>query len=328
MILNKAGSVRHSDEVVTALEATGIPVLGVLPRDAGIEAPSRHLGLVPVAERPDATAALDRLAGQIADPRRPDPGAVDRLLRAPARRRPPGTRRGCPVSAPRTPSTDRPTGGGGGRRTRLHLPVRRDRPSCCPRPGCDPVIFDPAHRRGAAGRNGRDLPGWWVPRGARPRAGRQRHHDRRRCGRRSRRACRRWPSAPDCCTCAARVDGVPMVGAIDADAAMSPKLTLGYRTAVADHDHLLGADRPPGDRARVPPDHGDAERRRRAGVAARRGRRRLLAGPGRHRRPDAARVLPAHPLGRAPDAGGPLRRRRPRVRQPRTDRDFWSSSTN
>ena len=67
MIVNKAGSVRHSDEVVRALEATGIPVLGVLPRDAGIEAPSRHLGLVPVAERPEATAALDRLAGQIAE---------------------------------------------------------------------------------------------------------------------------------------------------------------------------------------------------------------------------------------------------------------------
>ena len=39
VIVNKAGSVRHSDEVVRALEATGIPVLGVLPRDAGIEAP-------------------------------------------------------------------------------------------------------------------------------------------------------------------------------------------------------------------------------------------------------------------------------------------------
>ena len=52
VILNKAGSARHADEVAAALEATGIPVLGVLPRDAGIEAPSRHLGLVPAAERP------------------------------------------------------------------------------------------------------------------------------------------------------------------------------------------------------------------------------------------------------------------------------------
>ncbi|MDN5771531.1 MAG: cobyrinate a,c-diamide synthase, partial [Microlunatus sp.] len=67
VILNKAGSRRHSDEVVQAMEATGIPVLGVLPRDAGIEAPSRHLGLVPVAERPRAQQGLDRLAAQIAE---------------------------------------------------------------------------------------------------------------------------------------------------------------------------------------------------------------------------------------------------------------------
>ena len=57
VILNKAGSPRHADEIVSALEATGLPVLGVLPRDAGIEAPSRHLGLVPAAERAEAAAA-------------------------------------------------------------------------------------------------------------------------------------------------------------------------------------------------------------------------------------------------------------------------------
>ena len=67
VVLNKAGSVRHSDEVVRALEATGVEVLGVLPRNAGIEAPSRHLGLVPAAERGDAAAAIARLAAQVAE---------------------------------------------------------------------------------------------------------------------------------------------------------------------------------------------------------------------------------------------------------------------
>ena len=67
VILNKAGSSRHSAEIVAALEATGLPVLGVLPRDAGIEAPSRHLGLVPAAERDEAAGALERLAGQVAE---------------------------------------------------------------------------------------------------------------------------------------------------------------------------------------------------------------------------------------------------------------------
>ena len=51
VILNKAGSVRHAARSSTSIEATGLQVLGVLPRDAGIEVPSRHLGLVPAAER-------------------------------------------------------------------------------------------------------------------------------------------------------------------------------------------------------------------------------------------------------------------------------------
>ena len=37
------------------------------PRDAGIEAPSRHLGLIPAAERQDAAESIRRLAAQIRD---------------------------------------------------------------------------------------------------------------------------------------------------------------------------------------------------------------------------------------------------------------------
>ncbi len=54
VILNKTATQRHTTEVRQALDEVNIPILGVLPRDIGIEAPSRHLGLVPVAERPDA----------------------------------------------------------------------------------------------------------------------------------------------------------------------------------------------------------------------------------------------------------------------------------
>ena len=67
VVLNKSGSPRHADEVRRSVEATGLPVLGVLPRDAGVSAPSRHLGLVPAAERADAQAALDHLAEQTAE---------------------------------------------------------------------------------------------------------------------------------------------------------------------------------------------------------------------------------------------------------------------
>ncbi|CAN5324630.1 hypothetical protein BH09ACT10_BH09ACT10_16430 [soil metagenome] len=79
VILNKAGSQRHADEVCSALETTGVPVLGVLQRDDGIVAPSRHLGLVPADERHDAARTLDRLATQIAA--KVDLAAIMRLAR-------------------------------------------------------------------------------------------------------------------------------------------------------------------------------------------------------------------------------------------------------
>ncbi|MBC7308279.1 MAG: cobyrinate a,c-diamide synthase, partial [Dietzia sp.] len=66
VVLNKAGSVRHSDEVRRALAPLGIPVLGVLQRDDDVTAPSRHLGLVPAAERLEAARSLDHLAGKVA----------------------------------------------------------------------------------------------------------------------------------------------------------------------------------------------------------------------------------------------------------------------
>ncbi|WP_370947527.1 cobyrinate a,c-diamide synthase [Amycolatopsis sp. cg5] len=64
VILNKLGSQRHEDEIVTALEATGVPLLGALRRSDDIHAPSRHLGLVPAAER---SAESQRLLPELAD---------------------------------------------------------------------------------------------------------------------------------------------------------------------------------------------------------------------------------------------------------------------
>jgi len=62
VVLNRVGSDRHEALLREAL--TGVaPVLGVLRRDAQVETPSRHLGLVPVAERaPEALASVARLA--------------------------------------------------------------------------------------------------------------------------------------------------------------------------------------------------------------------------------------------------------------------------
>ena len=62
VILNQAGSARNVAEVRSSIS---LPVLGALPRDESISAPSRHLGLVPAAERELSAAALDRLAEQV-----------------------------------------------------------------------------------------------------------------------------------------------------------------------------------------------------------------------------------------------------------------------
>src|SRR5687768_15699982 len=67
VILNRVGSDRHEDICRTAIEDLGVPVLGVLRRHPDIATPSRHLGLIPVAERsPEATATVARLGTLIA----------------------------------------------------------------------------------------------------------------------------------------------------------------------------------------------------------------------------------------------------------------------
>jgi cobyrinic acid a,c-diamide synthase len=64
VILNKAGSPRHAAEVASSID---LPVLGTIGRDESIGVPSRHLGLIPAAEREEAAHTLDRLAAQIAE---------------------------------------------------------------------------------------------------------------------------------------------------------------------------------------------------------------------------------------------------------------------
>jgi cobyrinic acid a,c-diamide synthase len=46
VILNRVGSERHETMLRAALDETGIPVLGAIPRDEALSLPDRHLGLV------------------------------------------------------------------------------------------------------------------------------------------------------------------------------------------------------------------------------------------------------------------------------------------
>jgi cobyrinic acid a,c-diamide synthase len=66
VICNRVGSPRHEELLRAALEPTGVPLLGALRRDDAFSWRDRHLGLVPVVEHPETVrAALDRLADAV-----------------------------------------------------------------------------------------------------------------------------------------------------------------------------------------------------------------------------------------------------------------------
>ncbi len=59
VVLNRVGSDKHRRAVEAAMR---LPVLGAIPRDAGLALPERHLGLVQAGEHPALAAQLERLA--------------------------------------------------------------------------------------------------------------------------------------------------------------------------------------------------------------------------------------------------------------------------
>ncbi|MEU6697175.1 cobyrinate a,c-diamide synthase [Pseudonocardia sp. NPDC046786] len=67
VILNRVGSARHEEVLRAAADEIGLPVLGAVPRRAELAVPSRHLGLVTAAEHgAAATAAVDAMAELVA----------------------------------------------------------------------------------------------------------------------------------------------------------------------------------------------------------------------------------------------------------------------
>lgn len=235
VILNKVGSTRHADEVVRALESTGVPVLGVVHRDDGVVAPSRHLGLVPAEERDDAVAALDRLAARVAK-------AVDleEVVRI-ARSAPSLTGEAWdPAAAVAPHAVERPAGRrvvavAGGRSFTFRYAETAELLDAL---GCDVRVFDPLHDEALPeGTSGLYLGGGFPEVHAATISANEplRHAiaDAVAAG---------VPTVAECAGLlylCRTLDGAPMVGALPADAAMTPRLTLGYRTAVAPQEHLL-----------------------------------------------------------------------------------------
>ena len=249
VILNKAGSSRHADEVVRSI-GDRLPVLGVLQRDDGIEAPSRHLGLVPAAERADAAAALDRLAAQVAD--RIDLEQVVRLASAaPDLAEAPWDPLAGVVQW-RTVAT-----GASGRPELTGLPRARiavaggraftfryaETVELLQAAGAEVVELDPlTDVRLPEGTTGLYLGGGFPEMHAAELGANERL---RRDIRTS--IARGLPTVAECagllylCESVRGPDGatLAMVGAIDATAEMAPRLTLSYRTATAPTDNLL-----------------------------------------------------------------------------------------
>lgn len=231
VILNKSGSKRHSDEITEAMEATGLPVLGVLPRDAGIEAPSRHLGLVPAAERGTAAASVELLSRRVAE--HLDLSAIAAI----ARQAPDLAGAAWDPASVVTPTSDaRPVVAVAAGRAFTFRYTETD--ELLRAAGCQPMPFDPlVDRELPPGTAGLYLGGGFPEVHASELSGNALLRDRM--------AAVISDGMPTVAECAGllylcrEVDGSPMIGAVGASAAMAPRLTLRYRQLVADHDHLL-----------------------------------------------------------------------------------------
>ena len=231
VIINKAGSNRHAAEIVAALQATGLEVLGVLPRDAGIEIPSRHLGLVPAAERVEAAEAVAQLSRRISDHvalesimsiaqaapiLEAEPWSADQHVRPPSEARPVVAIAAGRAFSFRYAETD----------------------ELLRAAGCQPVIFDPSSAEQLpAGTAGLYLGGGFPEVHAMELSANDSLRNEIRAAIKD-----GMPTVAECAGLlylCRNLNGRPMVGAIKADAIMTERLTLGYRTVVADHDHLL-----------------------------------------------------------------------------------------
>ncbi|WP_328740265.1 cobyrinate a,c-diamide synthase [Streptomyces erythrochromogenes] len=244
VILNKVGSDRHEVMLREALEEAGMPVLGVLRRAPQVATPSRHLGLVPVAERhADALAAVAALAEQVRA------GCDLDALMALARTAPPLS---CEPWSPHAAPPAFEARGSGGGAPGASAPViavaggpaftfsYAEHSELLRAAGAEVVTFDPlrdeALPEGTGGLViGGGFPEVYAPELSANGALRQAVSAFAAAG---------GPVAAECAGLlylARSLDGKPMCGVLDADARMSERLTLGYREAVAVSDSSLAA---------------------------------------------------------------------------------------
>lgn len=231
VILNKVASDRHEALLRDALDESGLPVLGVLRRAPQVATPSRHLGLVPVAERGseavDAVAAMGERVRAGCD--------LDALMAlawtAPAAA---GRAVGACVRPCGRPPARRGREAGGAAFTFAYA----EHAELLTAAGAEVVVFDPLRDEklpvGTAGLViGGGFPEMYAPELSANEPLRRAVTDLALSG---------APVAAECAGLlylARELDGKPMCGVLDAEARMSERLTLGYRQAVAVSDSAL-----------------------------------------------------------------------------------------
>ncbi|MFI6062294.1 cobyrinate a,c-diamide synthase [Streptomyces sp. NPDC051286] len=251
VILNKVGSDRHEMLLREALDESGVPVMGVLRRAEQVATPSRHLGLVPVAERRgDAVAAVAAMGAQVRSGC--DLDALMALARS-APRTPAASGAWEPVEAVRQSGAARDADGEGGpggpRRGRPVVAVAggpaftfsyAEHSELLAAAGADVVTFDPL-RDEALPEGTRGLViGGGFPEVYAPELSANEPLRKAVAGL----AAAGAPLAAECAGLlylSRSLDGLPMCGVLDADGRMSKRLTLGYREAVALTDSPLAA---------------------------------------------------------------------------------------
>ncbi|MEU9197458.1 cobyrinate a,c-diamide synthase [Streptomyces hundungensis] len=256
VILNKVGSDRHEALLREAMEDVGVPVLGALRRAPQVDTPSRHLGLVPVAERRtdavDAVAAIGEqvrqgcdLEGLLALARTAPPLGVEAWE--------PGTIQPLRRSESGGPGAEHPVREGAERgRSSARRPViavaggsaftfsYAENTELLTAAGAEVVTFDPLKDEQLPPDTDGLVIGGGFP---------EVYAAELSANERLRKAVAELArsGAPVAAECAGllylarSLDGQPMCGVLDADARMSGRLTLGYREAVAVRDNSLAA---------------------------------------------------------------------------------------
>ncbi|WP_369021059.1 cobyrinate a,c-diamide synthase [Streptomyces californicus] len=238
VILNKVASDRHEALLRDALEESGLPVLGVIRRAPQVATPSRHLGLVPVAERGAEAVDAVRAMGE-----RVRAGCDLDALMALARTAPalpdaPWEPAYAPAREASGPVEDGPRPvvavAGGAAFTFAYA----EHAELLAAAGAEVVTFDPLRDEklpaGTAGIVvGGGFPEVYAPELSANEPLRRAVTELARGG---------APVAAECAGLlylARELDGKPMCGVLDAEARMSGRLTLGYRQAVAVSDSVL-----------------------------------------------------------------------------------------